>query len=87
MTTLTDVVCLYQGRPDECPECGGFNETGTRFCSHDCAASWDERVATLEAARVERRRREDAFAAAAQELRDLGHTDEEIDQMLAGMPS
>lgn len=87
MTTPTNIVCLYQGRPDECPECGGINETGTRFCSHDCGANYAERCASQEAARVERRRREDAFAAAAQELRELGHTDEEIDQLLTGMPS
>ena len=80
-------MCLYFGPRDECSECGGFNATGTQFCSHDCAASQADRVARMEADRLARRAREDAFAAACEQLRARGHSDEEIDVLLAGMPT
>ena len=80
-------VCLYFGRSDECQECGGFSQTGTQFCSHDCAASQAARVASQDAEVSARRAREDAFADAAAALRAQGHTDEEIDLLLIGMPS
>lgn len=86
MADLT-YVCAYMGRADECHECGGFNQTGTQFCSHDCAASRADRVAEMDAARQARRDREKAFGVAADELRAQGHTDEEIDVLLAGMPT
>lgn len=84
---MTGLVCAYFGRPDECCECGGFNETGTQFCSHDCAAHCAERGAEQEAAEQERRAREDAFAEACADLRAKGYADEEIDRMLVGMPT
>lgn len=84
---MTGVVCLYMGRPDECPECGFFNGTGTRFCSHDCADHYAARVAAQEAEVQARRDREDAFGRAVDELHAAGHTDEEIDVLLAGMPT
>lgn len=84
---MTNIVCAYFGRPDECPECGGFNDTGTRFCSHECAANYAERGAEMERREAERRAREDAFGEACAELRRKGHSDEEIDVLLAGMPT
>jgi hypothetical protein len=87
VTTVTGVVCLYFGRSDECRECGGFNDTGAQFCSHDCADSAAARAAEAEAQVRARRAREAAFAKACDRLRLLGHTDEEIDVLLAGMPT
>lgn len=84
---MTGIVCLYMGRSDECPECGFFNATGDRFCSHDCADHFAAGVAAQEAEVQARRAREDAFAEAAEELRAQGHTDEEIDVLLVGMPT
>lgn len=81
------VVCAYFGRPDECPVCGGFNETGTRFCSHECAAGWAERGAQMDRDRMARRAEEDAFAAACDRLRAEGRSDEEINALLAGASS
>lgn len=80
-------VCLYFGRSDECQECGGFNQTGAQFCSHDCAASWAAHVAKQDAEVSARRARENAFADAAAALRTQGRTDEEIDLLLIGMPT
>jgi hypothetical protein len=79
--------CLYFGRADECAECGGFNATGTQFCSHDCAASRAERVARQDADRQARRDREALFGAECERLRALGHSDEEIDALLVGIPT
>ena len=84
---MIGVVCLYCGPPGECQECGGFNETGSPYCSHDCAADAAARLAQLEETVRARRAREDAFAAECDRLRALGHTDEEIDALLAGMPT
>lgn len=81
-----NIVCGYMGRPDDCPECGGFNDTGHRFCSHDCAASFAERGAGHEQQRQARRDAEDAFGAEVDRLRQLGHTTPEIDAMLKDMP-
>jgi hypothetical protein len=75
------------GRSDECPECGFYNATGDRFCSHDCAASYADRCARMAAAEQARRDREAAFGRAVDELHAAGHTDEEIDVLLAGMPT
>lgn len=83
---MTDFICLYFGRPDECPECGGFNDTGTRFCSHECAADWDERGRQIEAEAQARRDRDDAFGRECERLRALGHTDAEIDALTASLP-
>ncbi len=80
-------VCAYMGRPDECPECGGHNETGDRFCSHDCAADHDTRVAHLDRERQASRDQAAAFGREVDRLRALGHTDQEIDVLLAEMPS
>ncbi len=84
---MSDFFCAYMGVPDECAECGGFNQTGTMFCSSDCAADQADRVAEMDAERQARRDREDAFALAADELRAQGRTEEEIDVLLAGMPT
>lgn len=85
------VVCAYLGDPAECMECGfSVPEPGARqdrFCGDDCAAGYAERGAAMEAARLARRAREDAFAVEGDRLRKLGHTDEEIDVLLAGMPT
>lgn len=81
------IVCAYMGPPDECPECGGFNNTGGPFCSHDCAGARADRVAEMEAREQARRDREDAFAAEVARLRAEGYSYEECDLMLAGMPS
>lgn len=82
-----EIICLYFGPPDECSECGGLNETGTQFCSHDCAATRAAAVARQDAEQVARRVREDAFAEAVAALLTQGHTYEEIDVLLAGMPT
>jgi hypothetical protein len=81
------VVCLYQGVPGDCSECGGFDPTGTGFCCHDCRAARADREARQAAEVQARRDREDAFGREVDRLRALGHADEEIDVMLAGMPS
>jgi len=79
----TPFVCVYFGPPDECQECGGFNDTGGRFCCHDCASDAAKRIAAMDA-RVEARRAEEAaFAAAVIRLREAGHSYDEIDRILA----
>lgn len=84
---MTGIVCLYFGRRDECQECGGFNQTGNPYCSHDCAAA-AAAAAARDAAQVQARRsREEAFAVEVERLRQLGHSYEEIDVLLAGMPT
>jgi hypothetical protein len=80
-------VCLYQGVPGDCSECGGFDPTGTGFCCHDCAQARADRAARHAAAAQASRDREDAFAREVDRLRAEGYRDEEIDLMLAGMPS
>jgi hypothetical protein len=84
-------VCAYLGDPSECPECGGYVPApGARqdaFCGDDCAAVYADRCAVLEAVQAARGAREDAFGAEVDRLRGLGHSDEEIDRLLAGMPS
>ncbi len=82
------VVCLYMGRSDECVECGGGNETGTQFCSHDCADHFAERGREQQQALARRRAADDAFAAAAARLRaeDPQLTDQQIDEQLRWMP-
>lgn len=84
---MSDFVCLYFGRADECPECGGFNETGTRYCSHDCADDAARRQEALVRAAAARRANEDLFAAEGDRLRAAGYTDREIDVLLAGIPT
>jgi hypothetical protein len=78
------IVCAYFGRADECPECGGFNDTGTQFCSHDCAASFAERGVRMAAEQQKRRDDDAAFGAEVDRLRSLGHSYDEIDELLAG---
>jgi hypothetical protein len=86
-----NVVCAYFGNPADCHECGGFvpspGARQDRFCGDACAASYSDRAAALDAAQQARRAREDAFGAEVDRLRGLGHSDEEIDVLLAGMPS
>jgi hypothetical protein len=84
---MSDFVCAYMGCPDECPECGGLNETGGMHCSHECAADYAERGLEMERHIQERRAREDAFGEACADLRRKGHSDKEIDVLLAGMPT
>lgn len=81
-----NIVCVYTGNPNDCPECGGHNPTGQQFCSHDCAADRADREARREAAVQARRDAEDAFAVEVERLRGLGHTDHEIDELLKDMP-
>lgn len=84
---MNDFVCVYTGRADECMECGGFNQTGDRFCSHECAGSYADRAAVQEAEVQARRDREDAFGRECDRLRALGYGDVEIDALLIGMPT
>ena len=84
---MSGIVCLYFGDPRECPECGGFNDTGHRYCSHDCGDSATRREAESLRRDEQRRAREEAFALAGSRLADAGYTDEQIDLMLAGLPS
>ncbi|HEU5108057.1 MAG TPA: hypothetical protein VFT95_05820 [Micromonosporaceae bacterium] len=86
-TPTPEVVCAYFGPPGECPECGGFNDTGGAFCSHDCAAARSDRDARHDADRQVRRAREDLFAAEVARLRGLGYSYEECDVLLAGLPT
>lgn len=83
--------CAYLGDPAECMECGfSVPDPGARqdrFCGDDCAASYADRGAAIEAARLARRAREDAFGEEVERLRALGHTDEEIDLLTVGLPS
>lgn len=84
--TAPTFFCAYFGRADECHECGGFNETGTPFCSTECEASRADRVAEQEARVALRRAQEDAFAVEVDRLRALGHSDREIDELTRDMP-
>jgi len=79
-------LCLYQGVPGDCSECGGYDPTGTGFCSHDCGAARAERVAEHEAAQQRRRDDEAAFAREVDRLHAAGHSYDEIDLLLAEMP-
>lgn len=89
------VVCAYFGPADECHGCGGAlparNVRMDRFCSDDCAASEHARRTRVDAEHAAqlaaRRAREDAFARESDRLRDLGHTDEQIDVLLAHIPT
>jgi hypothetical protein len=85
--SVPTIVCAYTGVSGDCSECGGHDPTGTGFCGHDCAAARADREARHEAERQARRDAEEAFAAEVDRLRGLGHSDEEIDLILAGMPS
>lgn len=87
MDGVSHIVCAYTGVPGDCQECGGHDPTGTGFCCHDCATARAERVERQDAERQARRDREDAFGREVDRLRGLGHSDVEIDLMLAGMPS
>ena len=80
------VVCAFTGIPGDCQECGGHDPTGTGFCSHDCRAARADREARHEAERQAQRENEAAFAAAVDQLRERGHSDEEIDDILKGWP-
>lgn len=86
-----NIVCAYFGNPAECPECGGSvpapGARQDRFCGDDCAASYADHCAALEAAQQARRAREAAFGREVDQLHGLGHTDVEIDALLAGMPT
>lgn len=84
---MNDFMCLYFGRADECPHCGGFNETGIRYCSHDCADDAAQRLEALVRAAAERRANEDLFAAEGARLRAADYTEKEIDVLLAGIPT
>jgi hypothetical protein len=86
MPQAVAIVCAYTGPPNECVECGGYDQTGTGFCSHDCHADFADRGRQSEAALAKRRADDDAFAEEANRLRLLGHGDEEIDELLKDMP-
>jgi hypothetical protein len=80
-------VCLYRPK-GECVECGGRAdpERADDFCSDDCAASFADNLARIEASEKARRDDEDAFAAEVARLVKAGYTYEEIDTILEGMP-
>ena len=80
------VVCVYTGIPGDCQECGGWDATGTGFCSRDCRADRADRMARREAAIRALEDADDACGREAERLRALGHTDLEIDKMLKDMP-
>lgn len=86
-----NIVCAYFGDPAECMECGfAVPSPGARqdrFCGDECAASYSDRAAAQAAAQHARRAREDAFGAEVDRLRGLGNSDEEIDVLLAAMPT
>jgi hypothetical protein len=83
--SVPSIVCAYLGPPGECSECGGHDPTDTGFCCHDCAAAPAERVERQDDERQARRDREDAFGREVDRLRGLGHSDEEIGEMLKEM--
>ena len=85
MTEPLSIVCAYTGPPDTCAECGGYDPTGTGFCSHDCRADFHTRGDRHEAERLARRAADDAFGVEADKLRAQGHTDQEIDELLKDM--
>jgi len=80
------LVCVYTGYPGDCSEFGGYDPTGTGFCSHDCRAERADRMARREAAIQALRDADDAFGREVDRLRALGHTDLEIDELLKRMP-
>lgn len=88
---MPNVVCLYFGSGDECPECGdGVPYPGTRsdpFCGDECAASYDERFEASKARQQARRDREDEFGRRCENLRRLGFVGLQIDILLAGFPT
>jgi hypothetical protein len=81
-----NIVCVYTGIPGDCSECGGHDATGTGWCSHDCRQAFEGRGAQIRANIQARRDADDAFGREADRLRSVGHTDEEIDEMLKEMP-
>lgn len=83
---MNDFVCAYTGVPGECQECGGYDRTGTGFCGHDCRDSRATNDARQEAEGQARRDADDAFGLEAERLKALGHTDQEIDELLKDMP-
>jgi hypothetical protein len=87
-------ICLYQGRQDECVECGGWADPKTaldgptgRVCSADCADSAAESLTCIEDAQRQRRQAEDDFAAQVAQLRERGFSYEEIDDILQDVPT
>lgn len=72
------IVCAYTGPPGDCQECG--------FCSDGCRYARLDREDRHQAALQARRDAEDAFGRELVRPRSLGHTDEEIDEMLKDMP-
>lgn len=87
MASVPTIVCAYFGPPKQCSECGGLDETGTGFCSHDCRARRADREARHAAEVQVRRARENLFAAEVERLRGLGYSYEECDVMLEAMPT
>jgi len=83
---MSGFVCLYTGPPDQCQECGGFDPTGTSFCSHNCRESRAAHVARMRQQEQADRAAVDAYGEAVARLRDEGKTYEEIDRLLAHMP-
>lgn len=83
---MSDFVCLYFGPPNECTECGGFDPTGTGFCSHECGDSYAAHQARQEAERQAARAADDAYGEQVDRLRAQGHDYAEIDELLKGMP-
>lgn len=83
---LPHIVCAYGGVPGDCSECGGHDDTGTGLCSTVCRQARADREAGHAAADAARRAAEDAYGAEVTRLHDLGHTYEQIDQLLKEWP-
>lgn len=78
--------CAYTGVPGDCQECGFHDPTYTGFCSHECRQRRADREAAQDAEVQARRDADDAYGREVDRLKALGHTDQEIDELLKGMP-
>lgn len=86
MSNRLGIVCVYTAIPGECPVCGGHNDTGPPFCMPECEEAFHDRADQHRAARDQERANNEAFAVEVDRLRAAGHTDDEINHMLRGMP-
>lgn len=80
------IVCIYTGIPGDCSECGFYDPTYSGFCSDECRDARLDREERYKAEVQARRDADDAFGREVDQLRALGHTDEQIDELLKGMP-
>jgi hypothetical protein len=84
--TIAPFVCLYTGPPGECCECGGYDPTGSGLCSFECVESRQAGIDRQDAERDARRAADDKYGTEVDRLRALGHTYEEIEQLLKDWP-